>query len=175
MKRTFVLGLVGLSTVLLTFACSSAQPVKSQAYAKLKQERTFEYEFPVVWKGIEAVFEQYHGLERDPAEVEPQELRKLTKRTLETDWIIGQSRDKYVEYKINGSSRKKYLQTRLKYFIKAESQLGGTSVNVRVTEEIENLDSKGQPAGYSRVSEIDSSRGGEILDKIEQAVLSAAP
>src|SRR4051794_26861716 len=87
----------------LTFAsCSSAPQMKQQAYAKLTNEHTFEYEFPQVWKAIEDSFHNYHVADRDPSEVDPLEMRKLTKRKLETDWILGQSRDKYVEYQVNG-------------------------------------------------------------------------
>src|SRR4051812_48004118 len=103
---------------LLAFVgCSSAPAVKQQAYAKLASEHTYEYEFPEVWKAVEASFHNFKVADRDPSDVGPLELKKLTRRKLESDWILGQSRDKYVEYQVNGSPRKQYLQTRLKYTV----------------------------------------------------------
>src|SRR4051794_2781072 len=109
MKRLLVLSVAAL----LVHACSSGPAVKEQKYAKMLDHRTFEYAFPVVWKGIENVLHNYKVTDRDPADVDPNEMRKLTQRTLETDWIYAESRDKYIEYKVNDSPRKKYLQTRV--------------------------------------------------------------
>ena len=161
----------------LTTGCSSAPPVKSQAYAKLNDQRMFEYDFPVVWKGIESALKNYKIVSRDPSndDVGPLELQKLDKRTLETDWIYGQSRDKYQEYQVNGTPRKKYLQTRLKYRIVAKRVIGGTDVKVNTEEEIEKLKNDGSSAGFDSVDEPDASRAHELLDKINLAILSAAP
>jgi len=170
--------LVALLTLVMTLAvsgCASTPPVKSQAYAKLKNQRTFEYEFPVVWKGIEAAVRNYRVLERDPEEVSPVEMKKLTHRTLETDWIYGQSRDKYIEYKVNDLPKKKFLQTRLKYKVIAKAVLGGVDVSVESDEEIERLNTDGTPAGYEGVSEVDTSRPNELIERIQQSIHSAAP
>ena len=164
-----------VSVIALGAGCASSRPVKEQAYAKLSDHRTFEYEFPAVWKGIESAFREYKVSDRNPDQVDDLEIKKLKKRTLETDWIYAQSRDKYIEYKVNGSPRKKYLQTRIKYSVKAESQIGGTDVSVKTDEQIEKLKEDGSPAGYDSVDHVDSSRANEVLDKINQAILSAAP
>lgn len=163
-----------LASALSLSACSSARPVKTQAYASLSNQKTFEYEFPVVWKAIEAVVRGFKVVDRDPAEVDPNEMRKLTRRKLETDWLYTQSRDKYVEYKINGSFRKQYLQTRLKYVVTAQSRIGGTDVEVKTEEEVEKLKDDGTPAGYDSMQP-DSSRANELLEKIGNSILSAAP
>jgi hypothetical protein len=155
--------------------CASGPEVKSQAYAKLKDSRVYEYEFPVVWKGIESAFRNYNIVDRDPAEVDPVAMKRLSRRTLETDWIQTQSRDKYVEFKINDVPQKRYLWTRIKYKIVAETTLGGTQVTVRTQEEVERLNANGTSAGYDKVSEVDSSRPSEVLEKIQMAILSAAP
>jgi hypothetical protein len=94
---------------------------------------------------------------------------------LETDWIQAQSRDKYVEFKVNDIPQKRYLWTRIKYKVIAESSLGGTQVTVNTQEEVERLNQNGTSAGYEKVSEIDPSRPNEILEKIQMAILSAAP
>lgn len=158
---------------LTLFGCATGMDVKKQQYAKLKDSRVYEYEFPVVWNGIESVFRNYSIVKRDPSDVEPVELKRLTKRTLETDWIQTQSRDKYVEFKVNDIPQKRYLWTRIKYKITAESSLGGTQVTVLPQEEVERLNPNGTSAGYDKVSEIDSSRPNEILEKIQMAILSA--
>jgi hypothetical protein len=161
--------------LLALFGCSSSPKVKQQAYAKLANERDFEYEFPAVWKAIESSFRNYKIAERDPSEVGSLEMNKLSQRRMETDWILGQSRDKYVEYKINNTPRKQYLQTRVKYVVQANSVIGGTHVAVKTREEIERLDKAGKPAGWDSVSNVDPSRAAEILDKVAQSLTSAVP
>src|SRR3954464_1184317 len=96
---------VAVVTTLLS-GCASSQPVKTQDYAKLKNTRTFEFEFPMVWNAIETAFKGYKVVDRDPDDVDAQELKKLRARTLETDWIYTQSRDKYIEYKVNDLPKK---------------------------------------------------------------------
>jgi uncharacterized lipoprotein len=124
----------------------------------------FEYEFPVVWKGIESGLREYRFTEKDEEDGK-----------VETDWIIGQSRDKYQEYKVNQVPRKKYLQTRFRYFIKVHKKLGGVEVDVRTEEEIEKLNSDGSSAGFISTGQVDSSRANEVLVKIENAILAALP
>src|SRR5690349_2685110 len=115
MKKYLYRRMLALSFAFFFSGCASTPEVKTQAYAKLNNQRTYEYEFPVVWKGIEESLSKFKITDRDPSEATPLEMRKLTRRTLDTDWIYGQSRDKYQEYKVNGSPRKIYLQTRFKY------------------------------------------------------------
>jgi hypothetical protein len=184
MKKTYTrpgkipVGLV-LSVLLFGFGavsgCSSAPSVKQQAYAKLNNEHTFEYEFPEVWKAIEASFHNFKVADRDPSQVGPLEMKKLTKRKLETDWILGQSRDKYIEYKVNGSPRKQYLQTRLKYTVLADRVIGGTHVAVKTAEEVERLNKDGTSSGWDSSGHVDPSRAAEVLDKIGQSLTSAVP
>ena len=171
--------LVPLAALALVFGlwgagCSSGPAVKTQAYAQLKSERTFEHEFPVVWHGIESAFRKSKVVDRDPEEVNEVELKQLSKRTLETDWTYTQSRDKYVEYKVNGTPRRKQLQMRVKYEILAKRVIGGTDVVVKATEEVEKLKEDGSPDGYEEM-EPDTSRTAEILDKINLAIMAAAP
>jgi hypothetical protein len=164
-----------LSCTGLMGACSTTPPVKTQAYAKLSSQRTFEYDLPTVWQGIERSFQNYKVSRRDPDEVDPVEMKKLKKRILETDWIYSQSRDKYVEFKVNGFPRKQFLQTRIKYSVVAQKTLGGTDVKILATEEVEKLKSDGNPDGYEEVESSDSARTHEILEKIQNSILSAAP
>jgi len=156
-------------------ACSSSPQIKQDKYAKLSDHRTFEYGMPYVWGGIENVFKGYAIKERDPDDVTEKELESLKERKLETDWSYTQSRDKYYEYKVNGSPRRKNLQMRIRYEIVAKAVLGGVDVSVKTTEELEKLKKDGTSDGYSKVSEVDSSRPAEILEKINLAILSAVP
>lgn len=170
------LGGLSILVVLFTAAgCASKMPVKKQAYAELKDFRTFEYEFPVVWKAIEKTFENHQVTARHPRKVSVLELKSLPKRDLDTDWILGQSRDKYVEYKVNDSPRRKLLGVRFRYHVEASRSLGGTDVRVRMDEEIERVKPNGDTAGWDSVDKIDTSRVNEILNQIDQAILSAAP
>ena len=153
--------------------CSSSPKVKSQAYAQLSSRRTFEYSFPTVWKALEESLRKFKVVDRDPNEVDVVELKQLKRRSLKTDWIYSQSRDKYIEYAVNGSPRKTYLQTRYRYSIVAQKTLGGIDVNVNVDEEIEKLKNDGSSAGYDSVSDVDPTRASEFLDRLNQAVLAA--
>jgi hypothetical protein len=125
-----------------------------------------------VWKGIETAVKEYPVTNRDPKDVDVLEMKKLTERTLETDWIYSQSRDKFIEYRVNDSPRKKYLQTRIKYKVIAHAVIAGTEVKIKTTEEIENLKSDGTPDGYVSPDELDTSRTQELLDRIDLAILS---
>lgn len=174
MKRN-VVALLSVLALPALFSCSSPMPMKTQEYAELRNARTFEYDFPTVWNGIEKTVKSYKVLKRDPNKVSAVELKNLTERTLETDWITSQSRDKYVEYKVNGSPRKRYVQIRVRYEIVAKSQVGGTDVAVNLTEETEQLRPDGTSAGYERSEKPDSSRANEFLERLNLAILSAAP
>ena len=176
MKKSVNVGVICLGVFIFWTACSSGPKVKQQEYAKLSNKRTFENPFPTVWRGIELSLHEQKVLERDPEEPTDNsefELRKLDRRTMETDWIYTQSRDKYVEYQVNGSPRKQYLQLRFKYLIDAQKVIGGTDVKVDVREEIEKIDKQGNPDGYDKMAEPDPGRASELLDKINQAILSA--
>lgn len=167
-------------SVLLIFSvfgasCSSGPEVKSQAYASLKSQRTFEYDFPVVWKGIEAALKNHKVLERDPSEVDVLEMKKLRERTLDTDWAYGQSRDKYIEYKVNDSPQKKYLQVKVKYHIVAKAVMGGVNVSVTQKEQIERLHDDGSSAGWDDMDQADTARANELIEKIGNSILSLAP
>ena len=176
MNRNF--GKIGVALLLsaLGAACASTPPVKTEAYAQLKNHRTFENDFPTVWKAIEEVFRNTKVTDRDPDTVSELDLRnKIKERTLKTDWSYGQSRDKYEEYKINGFPKKVFLQERTRYKVDARRIMGGVDVVVTNEEEIEKLNSDGTSAGFDSVDKPDSSRADEIVNKIANAILSAPP
>ncbi len=164
-----------ISVVLLAQACSSGPDVKRQAYARYSSERQFEHPFATTWNAIESAVRGWKVVERDPEEANPVELKRMTDRELVTDWIFTQSRDRYHEYLVNSSPRKKYLQLRIRYRVKAKAEIGGTRVTVATEEEVELLGDDGLPRGYERVEETDTSRNKDLLDKINLAILSAAP
>lgn len=159
-------------------ACSSGPDVRKQRYAELKSEQTFEYEFHEVWKAIEKATEKYKISDQDPEKgISPVELKQLTEGELETDWIIGKSRDKYIEYRVNGFPKKKYLQTRVKYEFEVRQVLGGTHVTVEMEEEVERLKQDGTSMGWSSIDsdKIDTSRTQEILQRIKLSLLGRRP
>ena len=164
-----------VGTSLVFSACSSGPPVKTQAYATVRNTRTFEDDLPVVWKGTFGALKNTKVTDKDPDDADELQLKKTTKASIETDWIYSQSRDKYVEYKVNGTPRRKQLQGRYKFRIKLKQVIGGTNVEVQTSEEIERLGEDGTSQGYSSVGEPDPSRAGELLDRIGQSILSAAP
>jgi hypothetical protein len=153
--------------------CSHAVPVQHQAYAAVRSSRTFESDFPVVWKAVETVLGKYKVLERDPADVDALQMKKLHERSAKTDWSYGESRDKYVEYQVNGTPRRKNLMTRYRFEVIASRVMGGTDVRIKMDEEIERLKPNGDSAGWDSVDRPDTSRQGELLDRIHMAILSA--
>lgn len=168
-----------LGAIAVLFAlsgCASSGPVVQQEqYAHLSNTRTLQYDFPTVWNGIEEAFRGYKIVSRNPNKVDTLDMKHLTKRTLETDWIYSQSRDKYQEATVNGVPQRVPLQMRLKYKVTATRRMTGTQVTVNSTEEIEKLDNYGTSAGYHGVDRVDTARESEMVEKINMAVLSAAP
>ena len=161
--------------ILLLAGCSSAgiPAVKTQAYAAMPNEKTFEYEFYSVWKAIEEVVRNMRVVERDPSEVDTGQLRRLTERSLKTDWVYTQSKDKYQEYTVNGSPRKTYLQAKVRYKIEAKRVLGGVQVVVTTEEEVEKMRTDGTSAGWSKSDNPDPSRASGVIDQIHGAILAA--
>jgi hypothetical protein len=164
-----------LALALLATSCSTpASGVKTQQYAALRDERVFEFDLPATWKGIEKALGNFKVVDRDPEEVSALEWKDLEERSLETDWIYSQSRDKYVEYRVNDSPRRKYPQIRYRFKLVAKRAVAGTSVKIDQDEEIERLKPNGMADGYDSTTP-DRTRASEFLDRIQQAILSAAP
>lgn len=162
---------IAAGSLLTIVGCTSAE-VRQQAYAKLGNERTFEESMPTVWKALESALEKYKIVDRDPEEVSILEMRKLTRRTLKTDWIYGRSRDKYQEYRVNNLPRTVYLQVRFRYEVTAKTVIGGVHLSVSIEEEIEKLNSDGTSLGYSSADQPDPMRAGEFLDGVQKALHS---
>ncbi|OFZ19898.1 MAG: hypothetical protein A2X94_14675 [Bdellovibrionales bacterium GWB1_55_8] len=155
--------------------CSSGPVIKTQDYAELRSERTFESEMTPVWKAIEKALASYKITDRDPESLDSVELRKTKEISIDTDWIYSRSRDKYHEYRVNGSPRKEYLQTRLRYHVTALKVMGGVQVKVAMDEEVERLKDDGTPDGYDSVEFSDTSRANDLLEKINLELLSGTP
>ncbi len=153
--------------------CSSKPEVKSQAYAELRQKWTFEDSFADVWKGIEATVRNYKIVERDPTKVSSKDERTLKERTIRTDWVVGQSRDKYIEFRVNDLPKKQYLQTRVRFTVIAARVIGGVEVSVESQEQVERLNGDGSSAGWQGVEQVDTSRTNELIEKIKFSVLTA--
>jgi hypothetical protein len=165
---------IPLAALTLTLGCASLPEVKSQAYAPMKNERTYESEFPILWKAIESAARHNRVIHRDPPEATPLEMKKMPSRTLETDWIYSKSRNQYQEYQVNDFPRKVFLQNRFKYLVSANAVMGGVQVKVTTTEEVERLNANGTPHGYSVSQSPDTALAHDFLEKITLE-LSANP
>lgn len=153
---------------LCLFASCSSTPtteVKKEAYAKLSNKRTFEYPFETVKNKVSEVAKDYPVL--------AQKEEKERALVIETDWVLTESRDKYVNYKNNEHVRHKTLQSRLKYSIRVAPAMGGAEVTVKTTEEVEKLKPDGTPDGFKAIknNDVDTSRAKEFLDKVEVELL----
>lgn len=149
-----------LTTTLSMSACSSGS-YKTQNYARLSNAKDFEEEFPVVWKAALAALADYKINEQDEED-----------GVIETDWVYSTSNEKYIEYRVNGLPRKKYLQNRYKLNITLEKLIEAVKVTVDPKEEVENLKSDGTSDGWKTASDIDTSRASEMIKNIELKILS---
>ena len=130
----------------------------------------------MVWKAIETTLHEYRIASRDPSDVDPMELKKISERSLETEWVYTQSKDKYVEYKVNDFPRKKYLQMRVKFIVSAERKMPDvTKVSVQSEEQLERLKDDGSPNGYVDAEEPDTARINQILQRIRLTLLASNP
>jgi hypothetical protein len=173
MKLNSIILIIAAISVSTFSSCSSAPEVKQEDYAKLKDARMFEYEFPVVWHAIEDALHGYVVTNRDPNKVGIVEMKKIRQRTIDTDWVYSRSTEKYIEYKVNDSPRKIYLQTRTRYHLTARTVLGGVEVAVDPQEEIEKLKEDGSSQGFVSADAPDRTLASTMLDKINQAILAA--
>lgn len=165
---------LALCLIALTAGCSSTRDVKKEKYADLRTEWTFEADFKSVWLAIERALAKNTIATRDPEAVEENDWKDTDKRNLETEWVYSQSKDKYVSYEVNGFPKRKLLQTRLRYKVYAERVMGGVHVEVKMDEEIENLNKKGEPQGYEAVDEIDTQRPNKLLEQIKLQLWSTS-
>ena len=150
-----------VASLLIAWTAGCASSYKTQNYAKLSNTKDFEEEYSMVWKGIVSALDEYKIENKDSE-----------KGQIQTDWVYSTSNDKYIEYQVNGFPRKKYLQTRYKFKINADKQLGHVRVTVNPQEEVENLKSDGNFDSWKSVSEPDSTRSNEILRNIDLKILS---
>ena len=164
---------LGLILMGLVSGCSSGPKVLSQPYAVLRNEQSFEADFVTVWKALEETLRNFRITERHPEDVDALEMKRITSRWLQTDWIFSESRDKFQEYMLNGFPKKVYLQNRYRLKINVERVIGGTHVAIQVKEEVERLHDDGTPRGYVSVDP-DPARAAEFLKKI-QININAAP
>lgn len=158
-----VLPLLSLfALIVLQIRCSSAPGTyKTQAYAKLATSKTFEEGYSVVWQAVKTAMNQYKILQAS-----------AENGLLVTDWIYSTSKTRYLEYRVNGFPRKKFLQTRFKFDIVARRQMGGVYVEVKTTEENETLKPDGSFDRWRKADEVDTSRAHQILKSIERKILS---
>lgn len=157
-------------TLLFLTSCSTTQEVKTQQYAILKNERDYPQTLPEIWGGIESSLKKHKILKREPETVTPVEYKELKQRALETDWIYGRSENKFIEYKMNNLPKKKYLNTRHKFIVTAQSKIGGSKVLVETVEEVEELNEDGESKGYSSSYAPDSKKAHLLLDEIRMAL-----
>lgn len=163
---------LGWLMMVFLMGCSSSPEVQRQDYATLPTEWTFEQDLKTVWRGIEKALSNQRIAERDPGEVAHNEWSSLRERTIQTGWIYGRSNEKFITYQVNGFPKKKYLQVRYRYYVKANTEIGGTHVSIEQEEEVQRLDDEGKPDGYETSDEPDASRGNRLLKNIELALLS---
>jgi uncharacterized lipoprotein len=152
--------ILGLAlVVLLSSGCASSY--KKQAYSKQRMQKDFEEEYNLVWKASLKALEEYKLTEKE-----------IDSGKIETDWIYSTSNDKYVEYKVNGFPRKKYLRVRYKLVLSIEKLTEKVSIAVDSKEEIEELKSDGSFDSWDSVSDIDTARASALLKDIELKILS---
>lgn len=148
--------------------CATSSSIQQEKYAPVRTDWTLDgMEFYSTWKAIESAMRGYKVRSRDPDEVSELDLKKLRRRSLETEWIYGRSRDKYIEVVVNEIPSRKYVQTRFRFRVLADQTIPGTHVRVDLEEEVENLNKDGSSAGYESTESVDTALARELLEKIK--------
>lgn len=153
--------LITSSLVVLSSCSSSGPKVHTQSYAQLTNTRDFEEEYDVVYDAAKSAVD---GMKIEEASKDD--------GIVKTDWVMSTSLEKYYEYKVNGLPRKKFLQTRYQYDIRVSRKLGSVNVTVNLIEEIERVKKDGTFDSWMKAQTPDTARANEMLNKIDQKMLS---
>lgn len=147
MKIFFFLGLICITAT--SCAGKKTAQYKEDKSPQFANSRQFDESPEVVKRAAKAVLEDLSH-ESDPPAANA--VREEGDR-VNTGWVYGKSKDKYVEYNFNGAPRRKTLSVRRKYEYNINSSLAGTQVTVAIQEEIESVDLKtGNPTGWKNVA-----------------------
>ena len=146
MKKTL------LFCFLLASCASTNQPkgtYKTEENApKFSNTRTFKDAPKDVMAAAKATLEDL------TRESDPPATKKLaiSSDSVETGWVYGKAKDKYVEYSFNGVPARKILAVRRKIGYTVQPSLAGSQVTISIDEELEQVDLKtGESEGWKSV------------------------
>lgn len=150
MNRIPLLCLLAVSFT-FAFACASKPHAKyreEQNKAQFSSSRELLEKPVVVLRAARAVLDELVA-QSDPAV--PRRLRG-DEESVETGWVYGMAKDKYVEVPFNGTVRHKQLAMRRRYSYTVNPSISGSTVIFGVEEEVEKLDLKtGEREGWKSV------------------------
>jgi hypothetical protein len=163
MKNFFLLFLVTIFT-----ACASTPKgtYKEQATPKFANTKDFNEKPEEVRRAAKVVLEELTQASEPPASKKVHEDGD----TLRTGWVYGTSRDKYVEYKHNGTPRRKALAVRRQYAYTISPGLGGSQVIISLEEEVEDVDlNTGENQGWKNAAP-DQAIYDQMLRKLREKI-----
>jgi hypothetical protein len=145
MKTLLILSMLAL--------CSCSTPKgkykEEQNTPKFATSRSFSEKPETVLRAARAVLDEIQHESDPPASGS---LRG-NEESVATGWVYSTSKDKYVEYKHNGTPHRKILPVRRKYTYTALPSLGGSEVTFGIDEEIQVVDlNSGEPKGWKNVA-----------------------
>ena len=147
MKTFLIISLIAFTAI----SCSSKKTAqyKEDKSPQFANSRQFDESPETVKRAAKAVLEELASESNPPAANAVREDGD----SVNTGWVYGKSKDKFVEYNFNGAPRRKILSVRRKYDYNVSSSLAGTQVTVSIQEEIETVDLKtGNPTGWKNVA-----------------------
>lgn len=134
-------------------ACSTSSTQKGK-YGEEKNAAKYTSTYDFVESPEKVLRSAKTVLENWTRESDPPTSRAIKEddTSMETGWIYGQSKDKFVEYKHNNIPRRKTLAVRRKYKYTAVPSLSGSQISLSVEEELEQVDLKsGERTGWKSV------------------------
>lgn len=141
-----------LPLFLLLAACASnphnASYKEEQNVANFQNSKSFVESPEEILRAARAVLDEWQQ-ESDPP---VGKTLKANSESVQTGWVYSTSKDKYVEFTMNGKPKRKPLKVRRKLGYAATPSLAGSEVVFIVEEEVQKVDFQtGQETGWNSV------------------------
>lgn len=146
------------SLLLLSTACAHQNTAKNRVEkntAHFANSKTFENPVSDVEKATFLLLKEKIAASNPATTGADPKVEKDPSR-ISTGWIYEVSKDKYLEYQVNKSPRRKKLSVRRQYSVTILPSVAGSDVTISVQEEIEDIDLKTGASKGWKASSVDT-------------------